>query len=159
MPSIVDAIKSRIDRMESQIAELYILENENHEKQQNKFDLKLSNVENMLSGPLYSVTEQLLNMKESQDAEMNQLKAKIAELVKLYRKDEIEKEQKEKRLKQADKIKGLESKILELEKQIENLEKKATKAEVSDPYQFEVHAGAIVDSIRFLVVTILVDLN
>ena len=155
---------AEINQLKAKIEELEKLEIKDHEKQK-EIDLKLSNLEKGLSS-IYnhlrilddeinrsrSIYQRMKMEEKFEDAEINKLKAKIAELVKLIKKNDA---QKEKNMNQSDRINKLESKIIELGKQIEMLGKKSPSAEVSDPYQFEVHAGAIVDSIRLKIVIIL----
>jgi len=180
---------AEINQLKAKIAELERLERENHEKQQKEISKK--KIENLLR-PLHNklnqdlnqeelpdpqqfikfknIDEKLANMKKSQDDAINQLKTKVEELEKLDKENDAKQEKKiELKLSQlekwfetqkskilveqtsknhADKINSFESKILELEKQIETLEKRPPSAEILDTHQFEVHAGAIVDSIR-----------
>merc|ERR1712227_458213 len=154
--------------------------------QSKEFDEKLAKLEKWLETQKSHIisleTSQesgLKELKKSQDTEIDQLKAKLAELEKLEKENDASQgkklDEKLSELKKwletqkskilalensqkdivaqtnknhAAKINSLESKIAELKKQIEKIEKVAPPADVSDRYQFEVHAGAIVDSIR-----------
>merc|ERR1712227_354052 len=112
---------TEIDQLKAKLAELEKLEKENDASQGKKFDEKLSELKKWLE----TQKSKILALENSQ-------KDIVAQTNKNH----------------AAKINSLESKIAELKKQIEKIEKVAPPADVSDRYQFEVHAGAIVDSIR-----------
>jgi len=177
---------AEINQLKANIAELERLGRENHKQQQKEINRRLTGIEKWLprlykkldkkernsqqAKKFKNIDEKLENIEKSRDDAINQLKTKVEELEKLDKENDAKQEKKiELKLSQlekwfetqkskilveqtsknhADKINSFESKILELEKQIETLEKRPPSAEILDTHQFEVHAGAIVDSIR-----------